>query len=50
MGSDFLSNETSGRIYDHEKLGGIGTVLARDLETRMGIPIALLATGALSPQ
>jgi 6-phosphofructokinase 1 len=34
---NFISEETRTRIYSHERLGGIGSIIAHEIENRTGI-------------
>jgi phosphofructokinase-like protein len=42
---DFLSREASADIYRHERLGGIGTVLAHEIERATGIETRVTKLG-----
>jgi ATP-dependent phosphofructokinase / diphosphate-dependent phosphofructokinase len=44
-GEDFLSEDERGRIYRHERLGGIGDVLAREIESCTGIQTRVTKLG-----
>jgi ATP-dependent phosphofructokinase / diphosphate-dependent phosphofructokinase len=44
---NFLSEETTGRIYDHANLGGVGAVLAREIEARVKVPTRVVSLGYL---
>jgi 6-phosphofructokinase 1 len=34
---NFLTDEIRARIYNHERLGGIGSIIAQEIENRIGI-------------
>ena len=42
---DFLNSEISNQIYRHERLGGIGTVLAHEIERTTGIETRVTKLG-----
>lgn len=42
---DFLSDETKAEIYRHDQLGGIATVLAREIERRAGLEARVTKLG-----
>jgi phosphofructokinase-like protein len=42
---DFLSDEIKQRIYRHERLGGIGTVLADEIERTIGLETRITKLG-----
>lgn len=42
---DFLNNEISNQIYRHDRLGGIGTILAHEIERSTGIETRITKLG-----
>jgi 6-phosphofructokinase 1 len=42
---DFLSDEARSTIYQHDRLGGIGTLLAREIEMRLNVETRVTKLG-----